>query len=673
MRSIYGKENNMTVSHQEAGVPADAHVHSGHLHKEHVHEDSAHAHHAHEDHDHDEGPIEKSWKRVIIGAIIMAAGIVLEHTAHPGLWVSFSIFFAAYLILGIDVVVAAGINIAHGKVFDENFLMTAATLGTFVLGLLQQSGDFVEACAVMLLYQIGELLSDAAVDKSRESISKLMDIRPDHANLEIDGQVQQVDPAGVQVGQIIVIKPGEKVPLDAVVTEGTSALNTAALTGESLPQDVGPGTSILAGTINETGLLKARVEKTYDQSSAAKILDIMEHAQGRKAAPEKFITKFARYYTPIVCLAALVVALLPPLLMGGSWETWIYRALLFLVVSCPCALVVSVPLTYFSGLGAASKNGILIKGANYFETLRNLTEVVFDKTGTLTKGAFSVQAVHPQPGVTEQDVLAAAAAAEQNSSHPIARSVLQAYGKTPEGVNDVREIAGRGITAFTAAGTITAGNDQLMQQENIPFTPDPEPGTVLYVAQDGKFLGSVLIADTVKPTAKETLQELHDMHIHTAMLTGDNCSIGRKVGSELGVGETYCQLLPQQKVEILEKLEKANTAVAFVGDGINDAPVLAAADVGIAMGGVGSDAAIEAADVVLMHDELEEIPVTIRIARKTRQIVVENVVFALAVKLIVMILGVLGYANMWLAVFADVGVTLIAVVNSLRALFYRKR
>lgn len=652
-----------------ADVLAGTHPHGGHMHV--GNEDSAH--HAHEGHDHDEGPIAKSWKRVIIGAVVMGIGVVLDYTVHPGLWTSFAIFFAAYLILGIDVVVAAGINIAHGKVFDENFLMTAATIGTFVLGIWQQSGDFVEACAVMLLYQIGELLSDAAVDKSRESITRLMDIRPDHANLETESGVKTVDPAEVEVGQIILIRPGEKVPLDAVVTEGTSALNTAALTGESLPRDVGPGSQILAGTVNEAGLLKARVEKTYDESSAAKILDVMEHAQGHKAAPEKFITKFARYYTPLVCLAALIVALLPPLAFGGDWETWIYRALLFLVVSCPCALVVSVPLTYFSGLGAASKNGILIKGANYFETLRNLTEVVFDKTGTLTKGVFSVQDVSPQPGVSEQDVLAAAAAAEQNSSHPIAHSVLAAYKKTPDAVTDVKEIAGRGVMAQTPGGTVLAGNDQLMQQENISFTPDARPGTVLYVACNDRFLGSILIADTVKPKAKETLGELHSMHIHTAMLTGDNCSIGQKVGSELGVGETYCQLLPQQKVEILKKLENANTAVAFVGDGINDAPVLTAADVGIAMGGIGSDAAIEAADVVLMHDQLDEIPVTINIARKTRSIVVQNVVFALAVKIAVMILGVLGYANMWLAVFADVGVTLIAVVNSLRALFYKGR
>ncbi|MBD5560284.1 MAG: cadmium-translocating P-type ATPase [Clostridia bacterium] len=659
-----------------AAAAADAHAapHPGHMHEHggHSHDHgNAHAGHSHGEGE-EEGPLEKSWSRVIAGGIIMIAGLILENTVGLSLWVSFAIYFAAYLILGIDVLAAAAVNIAHGKVFDENFLMTVATLGTFALGIWQQSGDFAEACAVMLLYQVGELLTDAAVDKSRDSIASLMDLRPDYANLEIDGRVEKVNPQDVKIGQTIVIRPGEKVPLDSVVTEGTSSLNTAALTGESMPRDVTVGSQLLAGCVNESGLLHAEVEKGYAESTAAKILDVMENASSHKAEPERFITKFARYYTPIVCLAALIVALVPPLFFGGAWETWTYRALLFLIISCPCALVVSVPLTYFSGLGAASKNGILIKGANYFEALRNISEVVFDKTGTLTKGTFSVQSVNSEPGVSKQDVLEAAAAAEQNSSHPIARSVLAAAGSKPAPADDVKEIAGRGVSAVVDGTQVLAGNALLMKDEKISFKAEEAPGTVLYVAKGGKFLGSILIADEPKADAKQVLSELHSMNIRTAMLTGDNCSIGERVGKELGVGETYCELLPQQKVEMLEKIEKANTDTAFVGDGINDAPVLSAADIGIAMGGVGSDAAIEAADVVLMHDQLSEIPVAVGIARKTRRIVVQNVVFALAVKLIVMILGVLGIANMWLAVFADVGVTLIAVVNSLRALFYAR-
>lgn len=651
------------------------HNHAAHEHA-HGHEHSHGHEHAHEHehshdhgHDHAEGPIPKTWGRVITGGVIMAAGMILEATVHPNVWVMFAIYFGAYVILGLDVLVAAFTNIAHGEVFDENFLMTVATLGTFALGIWQQTGDFAEACAVMLFYQIGELLTDQAVDKSRESITKLMDIRPDYANLLMDGTTRQVNPETVEPGQVIVVKPGEKVPLDSVVIKGTSTLNTAALTGESMPRDIGPGSQILAGCVNGSGLLEARVEQGFAESSASKILDIMQNASSKKAKTEKFITRFAKYYTPIVCAAALIVALVPPLAMGGSWETWVYRALLFLVISCPCALVVSVPLTYFSGIGAASRNGILVKGATDLEKLREVTEIVFDKTGTLTQGTFTVRSIIPAKGLKRDDVLAAAASAERDSSHPIAKSVLAAYGLAPSGnVTDEQEIAGQGITLKVDGVPFAAGNEKLMRSLGVAVEPVREPGTVLYIAKDGRYLGAVLIADTVKPDAASVIRELHDMRIRTAMLTGDNCAIGQAVGSELGVGETYCELLPQNKVEMLEKISGMNTCTAFVGDGINDAPVLATADLGIAMGGVGSDAAIEAADVVLMHDKLTEIPVAVEIAKKTRKIVMQNIIFALAVKVIVMILGVLGDANMWMAVFADVGVTLIAVLNSLRAL-----
>lgn len=659
-----------------------------HIHGEPIHEDKdiccgpgcAGSHNKHgRDHDHGsacacghehahtkEG--KKSYlARLVVGVAIFVFGYILQSVVDLNLWVRFAIFFASYLVLGMGVLAAAGKNILRGKVFDENFLMAIATIGAFVLGIYTGSGDFAEGTAVMLFYMVGETLSDMAVEKSRKSITELMDIRPDYANLKTDGRVKRVNPAAVAVGDVIVVKPFEKVPLDGMVLSGTSALNTSALTGESLPRDVAEGMEVLAGSVNGGGTLELRVEKEFGDSTAAKILDLVEHAGNKKAHAEKFITKFARYYTPIVCAAALLVAVVPSL-ATGMWSTWIYRALLFLVISCPCALVVSVPLTYFSGIGGASKKGILIKGANYLEALTGVREVVFDKTGTLTKGEFAVKEVYPAKGRTREEVLQAAACAEADSSHPIARSVLQAYGEEPCARTNYEEIPGHGVKAQTIDGMIVAGNAKLMAREGIAYEKTQESGTVLYVAEDGNFLGSVLIADQVKPDAHSAVEELRKIGIGTAMLTGDAQGIGRAVAQQVGVDEAYCELLPQDKVEALERIQSEKGSAAFVGDGINDAPVLARADVGIAMGGAGSDAAIEAADIVLMTDAPSSVPQAVSISRKTRRIVWQNIIFALAVKAAVMVLGVAGFADMWWAVFADVGVTLIAIVNALRAL-----
>lgn len=599
--------------------------------------------------------------RLIVGIVIFAVGFILQNTMELNLWVRFAIFFAAYLVLGLPVLKTAGKNILKGKVFDENFLMTIATVGAFILG------DFAEGTAVMLFYMVGETLSDLAVERSRKSIARLMDIRPDYANLKRDGEVKRVDPASVSVGDMIVVKPFEKVPLDGTVVSGTSALNTSALTGESMPRDVEAGMEALAGSVNGGGTIELKVSRPFGESTAAKILDLVENAGSKKAHAEKFITKFARIYTPVVCAAALIVAIVPSL-ATGDWATWVYRALLFLVISCPCALVVSVPLTYFSGIGGASKKGILVKGANYLEALTNVKEVVFDKTGTLTKGEFAVMEVSVAQGITEEEVLEAAACAEADSSHPIARSVLKAYGKEPCARISYREIPGHGVEAQTEKGTVLAGNAKLMAQNGVAYEEAEKPGTVLYVARDGRFMGSALIADQVKEDAKQATDALRALGIGTAMLTGDAKSIGREVAQETGVDEAHCELLPQDKVAVLEEIQARKGSAAFVGDGINDAPVLARADVGIAMGGAGSDAAIEAADVVLMTDEPSAVPRAVRISRRTRRIVWQNIVFALAVKSAVMVLGVVGFANMWWAVFADVGVTLIAVLNALRAM-----
>ncbi len=599
--------------------------------------------------------------RLIVGIAIFAAGFILQNVMELNLWVRFAIFFAAYLVLGFNVLKTAGKNILKGKVFDENFLMTIATVGAFILG------DFAEGTAVMLFYMIGETLSDYAVARSRKSIAKLMDIRPDYANLKQNGEVKRVDPSTVAVGDVIVIKPFEKVPLDGVVSAGSSALNTSALTGESLPRDVSEGAEALAGSVNGGGTIELTVQKPFGESTAAKILDLVENAGSKKAHAEKFITKFARVYTPIVCAAALVVAVVPSL-VTGDWATWVYRALLFLVISCPCALVVSVPLTYFSGIGGASKKGILVKGANYLEALTNVREIVFDKTGTLTKGEFAVKEIFAADGHTKDEVLEAAACAEADSSHPIARSVLKAYGKEPCARLAYNEIPGHGVEARTEQGTILAGNAKLMEQHKIAYEAAEQQGTVLYIARDGDFLGSVLVADQVKEDAKATADALREMGIGTAMLTGDAKSIGQAVAQQIGIGEAYCELLPQDKVETLERIQAQKGSAAFVGDGINDAPVLARADVGIAMGGVGSDAAIEAADVVLMTDEPSAIPRAVKISKRTRSIVLQNIIFAIAVKVAIMGLGVVGFADMWWAIFADVGVTLIAVLNALRAM-----
>lgn len=631
--------------------------------------DSAHGKHDHgngcacgHEHAHNQEESKTYLTRIIIGAAVFALGIILQNTVDLPEWIRFAIFFAAYLVLGINVLITAGKNIAKGKIFDENFLMTVATIGAFLLM------DYAEGTAVMLFYLVGETLSDLAVERSKKSITKLMDIRPDYANLKQGETVTRVSPQDVKIGDTIIVKPFEKIPLDGVVLEGTSALDTSALTGESMPREVAAGDSALAGSVNGGGLLSLRVEKEFGESTVAKILDLVENAGSKKAHTEKFITKFARYYTPIVCAGALVVAVIPSL-ATGDWATWIYRALLFLVISCPCALVVSVPLTYFSGIGGASKKGILIKGANYLEALTGVREVVFDKTGTLTKGEFAVKKVFAADGVSEEEVLESAAGAELNSSHPIAKSVLAAYGKEAQELKDYREEAGYGVRAADEnEQEILAGNAKLMRRAGIGFAEVSEPGTVLYVARGKKFLGSILIADQVKQDARATAQALHGMGVGTAMLTGDAKRIGEAVAADIGIDEVYTELLPQDKVEALETIRQAKGSTAFVGDGINDAPVLARSDVGIAMGGAGSDAAIEAADVVLMTDEPSKVADSIRLSRKTRRIVWQNIIFALAVKAAFMVLGVTGIADMWWAVFADVGVTLIAVLNALRAM-----
>ncbi|MEG0357101.1 MAG: heavy metal translocating P-type ATPase, partial [Christensenellaceae bacterium] len=603
--------------------------------------------------------------RIIIGSIIFGMGILLQNTLELHIWVRFGIFLAAYLILGYNVLLSAGKNILHGKIFDENFLMTIATVGAFVLG------DFAEGTAVMLFYLVGETLSDMAVQKSKKSITKLMDIRPDYANLKVGDTTQKVRPQEVKIGNIIVIKPYEKVAMDGKVMQGESDLDTAALTGESMPRSVAAGDKVLAGCVNGGGILEVQVEKEYGQSTVAKILDLVQNASEKKAKTEKFITKFARYYTPIVCAGALIIALIPSLITG-EWSVWVYRALLFLVISCPCALVVCVPLTYFGGIGGASKKGILIKGANYLEALANVNEVVFDKTGTLTKGTFCVSTVNAVDGFSKQEVLKLAANAEINSAHPIAKSVVQENTQPLELLADSKELAGYGVSVKLVNGDeILAGNAKLMKKADIAYEQTKQGATVLYVAKNRQYIGNIVIEDTIKEDALQAVQGLKIKNIGTTMLTGDNQKTAEKVAQELGIDNAYWELLPQDKVRVLEDLKDQNKTVAFVGDGINDAPVLARADVGIAMGGMGSDAAIEAADVVIMNDEPSKVVQAINLSKKTRHIIWQNIVFALAVKAAVMVLGICGLAGLWAAVFADVGVTLIAVLNSLRALHIR--
>ena len=577
------------------------------------------------------------------------------------------LYLVPYLLIGWDVLWKAVRNIAHGQVFDENFLMAIATVGAFA------TGEYAEAVFVMLFYQVGELFQSYAVGKSRQSIASLMDIRPDYANVEQDGELVQVDPDEVEVGDTIVIKAGERVPLDGVILEGRSTLDTAALTGESLPREVEAGDDVISGCVNLSGLLKVRVTKAFEESTVAKILDLVENATSKKAKAENFITKFARYYTPSVVVAAVLLAVLPPLLGGGDWGKWFHQALVFLVISCPCALVISVPLSFFGGIGGASRAGILVKGGNYLEVLADTQIVVFDKTGTLTKGVFNVTAIHPDQ-CDEDRLLEVAALAESYSDHPISRSLKEAYGKDIDNsrVTDVEEIAGHGVRAKVDGVEVCVGNDKLMESIGVAWHPCHRVGTTVHVESQGIYLGHIVISDEVKEDAAQAIADLKAIGVRkTVMLTGDAQAVGEDVAQRLGLDEVHAQLLPADKVDRVEALLQEKTGkgkLAFVGDGINDAPVLSRADLGIAMGGLGSDAAIEAADVVLMDDKPSKIAMAIRVARKTLRIVRQNIVFALGVKLLVLALGAVGLANMWEAVFADVGVSVIAILNAMRAL-----
>ena len=610
----------------------------------------------------------KTQRRILTALVLFLALELAEHLAPdalPGLaWPV--LYLIPYGIIGWDVLWRAIRNIKNGQVFDENFLMSVATVGAF------GCGEYPEAVAVMLFYQVGELFQSVAVDRSRKSISALMDIRPDYANIEQNGELVQVDPEEVSVGDVIVVKAGERVPLDGTVLEGTSSLDTAALTGESLPRDVQAGDEVVSGCVNLTGLLHVKVNKPFGESTVAKILDLVENSSSKKAKAENFITKFARYYTPAVVFAALALAVLPPLLGMGPWLMWVQRALNFLVVSCPCALVISIPLSFFGGIGGASKQGILVKGGNYLEALAQAGIVVFDKTGTLTKGTFEVTAVHPQQ-VGEGELLELAALAERFSDHPISRSIQAACQSAPDPnrVTDAKEIAGHGVRAVVDGKTVLAGNQKLMDQFHIPFEDAcHHVGTIIHVAVDGVYMGHIVISDQVKEGAKETLRDLKAAGMRkTVMLTGDSQAVGQTVARQLGLDEVHAELLPGDKVDQVERLLQSKgpkEQLVFVGDGINDAPVLSRADIGVAMGAMGSDAAIEAADIVLMDDDLKKLPVAVRIARKTLRIVRENIVFALAVKFLVLILSAVGVANMWWAVFADVGVSVIAILNSMR-------
>ena len=576
------------------------------------------------------------------------------------------LYLIPYFVIGWDILWKAVRNISRGQVFDENFLMCVATIGALVLG------EYSEAVGVMLFYQVGELFQSVAVSRSRQSIADLMDIRPDYANIERDGQILEVDPDEVAVGETIVVRPGEKIPLDGVVLEGASAIDTAALTGESAPRDVVVGSELLSGCVSLTGLLKVRVTREFGQSTVAKILDLVENASAKKAKAENFITKFARYYTPAVVCSALALAIIPSL-VTGEWGVWVHRALTFLVISCPCALVISIPLSFFGGIGGASAQGILVKGGNYLELLAKTETVVFDKTGTLTQGVFEVSSLNPAPGVTEHDLLEAAALAERHSGHPIAQSLRRALGADidPSRVTDVREIPGHGVSALAAGKRVLAGNEKLMKREGVRPLPCGAAGTIVHVAREGRYLGCAVISDQLKPTAPAAVKALKAQGIRTVMLTGDSEAVGRAVAGQLGLDEVHAQLLPADKVERLEALLERKSekgVLAYVGDGVNDAPVLSRADVGIAMGAMGSDAAIEAADVVLMDDDPAKLGRAMEIARKCMRIVRENIVFALGVKALFLILGARGDVSMWGAVFADVGVAVIAIINATRML-----
>lgn len=628
----------------------------------------------------------KMLKRIIAATVMMIAlkiaGSFISFDKIPlGNFLLFALYMVPYLTIGHDILRKAWKGIRNHQVFDENFLMAVATVGAIIVALVE-SGDYTEAIAVMLFYQIGELFQSIAVGKSRKNISELMDIRPDYANIEVDGQLQQVTPDEVAIGSVIVVQPGEKVPIDGVVEEGTSTLNTSALTGESLPREVQAGDEIISGCINMSGLLRIRTTKAFGESTVSKILDLVENSSSKKSRSENFISKFAKYYTPAVCYSALVLAFLPPivnLFIGNSpeWGTWVYRALTFLVTSCPCALVISIPLSFFAGIGGASHEGVLIKGSNYLETLAQTKYVVFDKTGTMTQGVFEVSDIASRD-LPDEQVLAYAALAESFSSHPISKSLQKAYKKPIDQnrVTEVEEISGHGVTAKVDGVPVAVGNDKLMRSLGLSYDICDKTGTIVYVAVNGKYEGYILISDLLKPTAKDAIRALHKGGIKkTVMLTGDRAAVANQVAGELGVDEVYSELLPADKVAKVEELldkKGAKEKLAFVGDGINDAPVLSRADIGIAMGALGSDAAIEAADIVLMDDDPLKISKAIRISRKCLRIVYENTYFAIGIKLLCLVLVALGYANMWFAIFADVGVMVIAVVNAIRALFVKK-
>ena len=621
----------------------------------------------------------KMLVRIIAAAVLL---IVLNFIPATGI-VRFILYLVPYLVIGYDILLKALKGIKNRQVFDENFLMAVATVGAIALALYDRSGDYTEAVAVMLFYQVGEWFQSYAVGKSRRNISELMDIRPDYANVERDGRLEKVDPDEVEIGSVIVVQPGEKVPIDGIIIEGSSSLNTSALTGESLPRDAKAGDEIISGCINMTGVLKIRTTKEFGESTVSRILDLVENASSRKSRSEDFISKFARVYTPAVCYAALALAFLPPLVrmfalgLPADWGTWIYRALTFLVISCPCALVISIPLSFFAGIGGASNAGVLVKGSNYLETLSQTKIVVFDKTGTLTQGVFEVNGIHHNK-LEDEKLIEYAALAESASSHPISRSLQKAYGKEIDRsrVTDIKEISGGGVIARVDGAEVAAGNDKLMNQLGIPYINCHSVGTIIHMAVNGTYAGHIVISDVVKPHSKEAVQALKAAGVRqTVMLTGDARKVADQVASELGLDSVYSELLPEDKVNKVEELLKnkpENAKLAFVGDGINDAPVLGRADIGIAMGAMGSDAAIEAADVVLMDDDPLKIAKAIRISRKCLRIVYQNIIFAIGIKLICLVLGAMGIANMWLAIFADVGVMIIAVLNAIRALFVKK-
>lgn len=624
----------------------------------------------------------KKQKKMLIRIIVSAAMLIALNFIPATGVLRFILYLIPYLIIGYDILIKAVKGIKNRQIFDESFLMAIATIGAIALALYDRSGDYTEAIAVMLFYQIGEWFQSYAVGKSRRNISELMDIRPDYANIEQGGKLEKVDPDEIEIGSIIVVQPGEKVPIDGVITEGTSSLNTSALTGESLPRDAKPGDEIISGCINMSGVLKIRTTKDFGESTVSKILDLVENASSRKSKSEDFISKFARVYTPAVCIGALALAVLPPvvrmLIMSAApeWGVWIYRALTFLVISCPCALVISIPLSFFAGIGGASKAGVLVKGSNYLETLSQTGIVIFDKTGTLTQGVFEVNGIHHNE-LENAKLLEYAALAESASSHPISKSLQRAYGKQIDRsrVTDIQEISGNGVIATVDGTEVAAGNDKLMKHLNVPYINCHMTGTIIHIAINGEYSGHIVISDVIKPHSKEAVSALKKSGVsRTVMLTGDSKAVAEQVAAELGIDNVYSELLPADKVEKVEEIMKTKsekTKLAFVGDGINDAPVLRRADIGIAMGAMGSDAAIEAADVVLMDDDPLKISKAVKISRKCLGIVYQNIVFAIGIKLICLALGAVGIANMWLAIFADVGVMIIAVLNAIRALFVK--